>query len=83
MTSFVILAQQRGRQASPGTVRVGLRVADLDAALARLEEAGVRTQRMPEEAYGRFALLADPEGNDVELWEPPPAGGGPAGGSRT
>jgi predicted enzyme related to lactoylglutathione lyase len=67
----VILPEQRGRLASPGTVRIGLRVADLDAALARLEEAGVRAQRMPDEAYGRFGLLADPEGNDLELWEPP------------
>lgn len=50
---------------------VNFRVRDLDAMIAQLEKAGVHVTRDPE-AYpnGRFARLADPEGNPVELWEP-------------
>jgi predicted enzyme related to lactoylglutathione lyase len=47
-------------------------VDDLDAFLAQLEAAGVEIdpQRMAEE-YGKFAWIVDPEGNRIELWEPP------------
>ena len=52
------------------TGRVNLRVAELDTLLERLIAAGQRVERGPEE-YGRFAWVWDPEGNQVELWEPP------------
>ena len=46
-------------------------VNDLDAALARLREAGARVsdERM-DEVYGKFGWFWDPEGVKVELWEP-------------
>lgn len=50
--------------------RVNFRVPDLDAVLGRLTEAGVRLERGPED-FGRFAWAWDPEGNKLELWEPP------------
>ncbi|MSQ02548.1 MAG: hypothetical protein EXR71_11790 [Myxococcales bacterium] len=50
--------------------RVNFRVPDLDAVLARLADAGVRLERGPED-HGRFAWAWDPEGNKLELWEPP------------
>lgn len=53
------------------TARVNLRVQDLDALFARLTAAGVRCERFGDESYGRFAHAWDPEGNKVELWEPP------------
>ena len=50
---------------------LNLRVRDLDAMLAQLRTAGVTIDgQETEEAAGRFAWLADPEGNRVELWEP-------------
>ena len=50
------------------------RVDDLDALLGQLAEAGVRIDPKRDDApYGKFAWIWDPEGNRVELWQPPPA----------
>ena len=52
---------------------VNFRVDDLDALLAQLAEAGVRIDPKRDDApYGKFAWIWDPEGNRVELWQPPP-----------
>jgi predicted enzyme related to lactoylglutathione lyase len=50
---------------------VNFRVRDLDAMVAQLRDAGVAVE-VDAELYpnGRFAQLADPEGNAVQLWEP-------------
>lgn len=51
------------------------RVADLDALLEQLRTEGVQVDdRIEEYDYGRFAWIMDPEGNRVELWEPPQEG---------
>jgi predicted enzyme related to lactoylglutathione lyase len=51
---------------------VNFRVDDLDQLLAQLTAAGVRIDPHREDyTYGRFAWIWDPEGNRVELWEPP------------
>ena len=44
---------------------------DLDAMVVQLGGAGIDVEVDPE-VYpnGRFAALADPEGNPVQLWEP-------------
>jgi len=48
------------------------RVRDLDAMLAQLRRAGVWIDEKREESeFGRFAWIVDPDGNRVELWEPP------------
>jgi catechol 2,3-dioxygenase-like lactoylglutathione lyase family enzyme len=47
-------------------------VDDLDAILARLTGSGVRVDPEREDYdYGRFAWIYDPDGNKIELWEPP------------
>ena len=46
------------------------RVDDLDALLAALLAEGVDSKREDSE-YGHFAWITDPEGNKIELWEPP------------
>ena len=50
---------------------LNFRVDDLDFAVEKLREAGVRIddQRM-EEPYGKFAWVYYPEDNKIELWEP-------------
>ncbi len=52
-----------------------LRVEGLDALIQKLEAAGVAVETRPQEwdapETGRFARIVDPEGNNVELWEPP------------
>jgi predicted enzyme related to lactoylglutathione lyase len=51
---------------------VNYRVADLDAMLAQLRDAGVEVvDERHEDENGRFAWAVDLEGNRFELWEPP------------
>lgn len=48
------------------------RVADLDAVLAALRREGVTVdERVESTENGRFGWITDPEGNRVELWQPP------------
>jgi len=48
------------------------RVKDLDGLLASLRREGVAVDRKVEDTpYGRFGWITDPEGNRIELWEPP------------
>ncbi len=51
---------------------VNYRVKDLDRVLAALHAEGVNVARKVERSeYGRFGWITDPEGNRIELWEPP------------
>jgi predicted enzyme related to lactoylglutathione lyase len=53
---------------------INLRVEDLDALLRDLEAAGIAAITKAEwnsPETGRFARIHDPEGNQIELWEPP------------
>lgn len=51
---------------------INYRVSDLDRLLELLRREGVEIDEHREESeYGRFAWLVDPEGNRIELWEPP------------
>jgi hypothetical protein len=59
--------------AEPGGTgtRIYVRVPDLDAALDRAEQLGGARLVPPTDlpgGYGRFAVLADPDGNPVGLW---------------
>lgn len=57
---------------SPSSFMVNYRVDDLNALLAQLEAAGVSIDpNRQNEEYGKFAWIYDPEGNKIELWEPP------------
>lgn len=61
-------------QMDPGTASfmVNFRVADLQALLAALREEGCNVMDRTEESeHGKFGWVIDPEGNKVELWEPP------------
>jgi catechol 2,3-dioxygenase-like lactoylglutathione lyase family enzyme len=47
-------------------------VDDLDAFLAKMQARGVAIDAKRESYdYGRFAWIYDPDGNKIELWEPP------------
>jgi predicted enzyme related to lactoylglutathione lyase len=53
---------------------INYRVDDLDALLEALRAEGVEIDPKREDYdYGRFAWIMDPEGNRIELWEPPKA----------
>ena len=52
---------------------INYRVADLESLVAALRAEGCNVLGEIEESeYGKFAWVVDPEGNKVELWEPPP-----------
>ena len=73
-TTFALF--QAKERLPPGirTGRVNFRVSDLDALVARLRAAGCEVEAPDGSEYGRFAWVNDPEGNRVELWEPPIVG---------
>jgi predicted enzyme related to lactoylglutathione lyase len=63
------------RDYEPGTsaFMINYRVADLDALLGALRAEGCNVLGSSEDSeYGKFGWLLDPEGNKVELWQPPP-----------
>jgi predicted enzyme related to lactoylglutathione lyase len=51
-------------------------VDDLAALIAALRTAGIAVETRPDwdgdGSHGRFARILDPDGNPLELWEPPP-----------
>lgn len=49
---------------------VNFRVADLNAMVAQLREAGIEIADPKSYPNGNFSRLHDPEGNPIELWEP-------------
>lgn len=55
---------------------LNFRVSDLDALIASLIAGGIEVITKPEwndPATGQFARIHDPEGNAIELWQPPAA----------
>jgi catechol 2,3-dioxygenase-like lactoylglutathione lyase family enzyme len=57
---------------SKAAFMLNYRVDNLDALLDQLRAAGVWVdERREDSEYGRFAWIMDPEGNRIELWEPP------------
>ncbi|MEM7231062.1 MAG: VOC family protein [Planctomycetota bacterium] len=57
---------------SQASFMVNYRVDDLHALVAVLKEEGCNVLDKTEESeFGKFAWVVDPEGNKVELWEPP------------
>ena len=57
---------------SPAGFMVNYRVDDLDAVLAALRAEGCNVdERVEDGELGRFGWVMDPDGNRVELWQPP------------
>jgi predicted enzyme related to lactoylglutathione lyase len=57
---------------STAAFMVNYRVADLHALLAALHAEGCNVlDKTDDSEYGKFGWVMDPEGNKVELWQPP------------
>lgn len=57
---------------SRASFMVNYRVANLDSVLQVLRSEGVTVDdKIEDSEFGRFGWIADPEGNRIELWEPP------------
>lgn len=53
-------------------VMLNLIVKDLFALLKVLKDEGIESAGEPmDEEYGKFGWVLDPEGNKIELWQPP------------
>ena len=51
---------------------INYRVENLDSVLTALRSEGCQVdERVESSEYGQFGWVMDPEGNRVELWEPP------------
>jgi predicted enzyme related to lactoylglutathione lyase len=73
MTTWLI-AGADSKQFAPSAApfMVNYRVDDLTALLQALREEGCEVlENTDDTEYGKFGWVMDPEGNKVELWEPP------------
>ncbi|MGB6950346.1 MAG: VOC family protein [Candidatus Cybelea sp.] len=53
-------------------VMINFRVDGLDELIVKLKAEGVTVlEKADDHEYGRFRWIVDPEGNRIELWEPP------------
>ena len=79
-TVFAPFKQTTDYFAADKAFMINLRVDGIDALIAGLKAAGIEVITKAEwddPQTGRFARIHDPEGNAIELWEPP---AGPTGG---
>jgi predicted enzyme related to lactoylglutathione lyase len=68
------VAPQSSEYFEPSTApfMINYRVEDLRAVLELLREEGCRVvESLEESEFGLFGWVMDPEGNKVELWQPP------------
>ncbi|MDI3258918.1 MAG: VOC family protein [Sinobacteraceae bacterium] len=69
------IGDAKGEPYAPGkaSFMVNYRVEDLSALLQALREEGCQVlEKTDDSEYGKFGWVIDPEGNKVELWQPPP-----------
>lgn len=73
MTIWSPFAQDTDKMApSTAPFMINFRVADLDALLVALRAEGCDVSGDAEASdFGKFGWVIDPDGNKVELWEPP------------
>jgi predicted enzyme related to lactoylglutathione lyase len=73
-TTAWLIAKQESKQFAPSdaSFMVNYRVDDLRALVKSLREEGCHVlDKIDDTDYGIFAWVIDPEGNKVELWQPP------------
>lgn len=74
-TVFAPFKQDSDYFADDKAFMINLRVDNLAAVTEKLKAAGIEVMRNDEwdldGSYGLFARVHDPEGNAIELWEPP------------
>lgn len=73
-TTVWSIGPAQGDQIAPSgaTFMINYRVEDLHALVTVLRDEGCTVlDKVDESEYGIFAWVIDPEGNKVELWQPP------------
>ena len=73
-TTVWSIGPQEGDHFAPSSApfMVNYRVDDLHALVKALKEEGCNVlEKIDESDFGKFAWVIDPEGNKIELWQPP------------
>jgi predicted enzyme related to lactoylglutathione lyase len=73
-TTAWLIASEQSKQFAPSaaTFMVNYRVEDLPGLIKALREEGCNVlEKVDDSEYGKFGWVIDPEGNKVELWQPP------------
>jgi predicted enzyme related to lactoylglutathione lyase len=73
-TTAWLISPAESKQFAPSNASfmVNYRVDDLHGLVKVLKEEGCEVlDKIDESEYGKFAWVMDPEGNKVELWQPP------------
>lgn len=71
-TAWSISAVGANNLAPGKTFMINYRVEDLAALLQALRDEGCEVlENTDDSEYGKFGWVMDPEGNKIELWEPP------------
>ena len=73
MTIWSPFAQDTNKmEPSSASFMINFRVADLDALLAALRTEDCKVLDKTESSdFGKFGWVIDPDGNKIELWQPP------------
>jgi predicted enzyme related to lactoylglutathione lyase len=73
-TTAWLINSQESKQFAPSSApfMVNYRVEDLDGLLKALREEGCDVlEKTDDSEWGKFGWVIDPEGNKIELWQPP------------
>ena len=69
--AWAIMSTDQDIKDKPRTGKINYRVKNLGEVLSHLKSKGVAIEKTAEyPSYGNFAWLTDPDGNQIELWEP-------------
>jgi predicted enzyme related to lactoylglutathione lyase len=72
LTAWCIFRQTTKYAASKASFMINYRVDNLDSLPEELKKSGIEIDPQREDyGYGRFAWITDPDGNRIELREPP------------
>lgn len=70
--AWAIMRTDQDIKDKPRTGKINYTVKDMEEVLSHLKSKGVAIEKTEEyPSMGTFAWLKDPEGNPIELWEPP------------
>jgi predicted enzyme related to lactoylglutathione lyase len=68
--AWAIIPTDQDIKDKPRTGQINYRVKNLGEILSHLKSNGVAIEKTEEYPYGNFAWVRDPDGNQIELWEP-------------
>jgi len=68
--AWAIIPTNDDIKGKPRTGQINYRVKNLAETLSHLKSKGVAVEKTEEYPYGKFAWIKDPDGNQIELWEP-------------